>query len=558
MKLVSFTVTNYRSITSAYKISLQNYNVLVGKNNEGKSNLLTALSIAMRAMMLHANSIQETGYLKNYRVSYNWKRDFPLQFQDRKNKLDSIIRLNFRLEHDEALEFTKKTGIRSSEDIPIEVKFGKENKYRIIVPKRGSSSFNTKSAEVTAFICERINFNYIKAIRTEDMALDSICDVLYPELKKIQSTDEYKKAIEVIEGLRQNVYDEIANKIVKPLQEFLPNLKSVVIKDKRSLNLRPFFRDEIDIELDDGTPTSLVNKGDGIKSLVSLAMLKELRTNGGASIIAIEEPESHLHPDAIHSLVGVINSISENHQVIITTHNPLFVQRNDISQNIIVNQGTARPAKNIKEIREILGVLPEDNLINASYVLLVEGENDVLSLSKIFKDISPILKDALIKNTLVIKSLSGVNNLCYELNMLRSFMCKCFVFLDNDKAGVGAGEDAINRGYITHANIKYSICDGQFESEFEDCLNSDFYFDVIYERFSVYLNNSTFKGNDKWSKRIRNAFLSQGQRCTDDTIKKVKNIVAETIPDNAECVLNEHKRGAIDSLILSLENMINT
>jgi len=53
MKLVDFSVTNFRSITKAYKISLKNLTVLVGKNNEGKSNLLTALNIAMRAMMYH-------------------------------------------------------------------------------------------------------------------------------------------------------------------------------------------------------------------------------------------------------------------------------------------------------------------------------------------------------------------------------------------------------------------------------------------------------------------------------------------------------------------------
>ena len=39
MKLVSFSVTNYRSITKAHKISLGQYTVLLGKNNEGKSNI---------------------------------------------------------------------------------------------------------------------------------------------------------------------------------------------------------------------------------------------------------------------------------------------------------------------------------------------------------------------------------------------------------------------------------------------------------------------------------------------------------------------------------------
>lgn len=44
-------------------------------------------------------------------------------------------------------------------------------------------------------------------------------------------------------------------------------------------------------------------------------------------VIIIEEPESHLHPEAINQLNAIIESLSENNQVIVTTHNPLFVVR---------------------------------------------------------------------------------------------------------------------------------------------------------------------------------------------------------------------------------------
>ena len=50
MKVVSFTVKNYRSIVEAHKIVLNDYNVLLGKNNEGKSNILRALSVCMNCI----------------------------------------------------------------------------------------------------------------------------------------------------------------------------------------------------------------------------------------------------------------------------------------------------------------------------------------------------------------------------------------------------------------------------------------------------------------------------------------------------------------------------
>ena len=552
MQLVNFSVTNYRSITKAHKINLQNITVLVGRNNEGKSNILMALNVAMETMMQHAN------HANVHERLYDWQRDFPVQLQQRKNNLDSIFRLNFRLNHDENTEFFRTTGIRSNEDIPIELKYGQDNRAKITVPKKGSSSFNDKSEKVTAFICERIAINYIQAVRTEDMAMDVIHKLISTELSKLYDNEEYKSAEQTIYNLQEAVYNDIANRILAPLQEFLPQLTDVEIKSRGRRLVWRGFRNDVDVILNDGTPTSILYKGDGIKSLVSLAILKESKNEIGASIIAIEEPESHLHPEAIHSLVNVINGISENHQVIITTHNPLFVQRNNISNNIIVDHGTAKPAKNIKEIRELLGVLPEDNLINASHVLVVEGEDDKIALNKILSSLSPTIKDALIKNKLVIQPLAGATNLNYELSRLRSYVCRYFVFLDADEAGYDAAERAIEKGLLSESDVKYSICNGNNTAEFEDCLKKDFYIEAIRNKFSVDLGVTSFRNSKKWSDRVKTVFLSQGQRWTDAVEKKVKMEVTKLIPvEDADSVLDEHKRGSIDALVNALENMLS-
>lgn len=77
MKLIEFSVTNYRSITTAHKIPLQNLTVLVGKNNEGKSNLLTALNVAMNAVIMHSRLRDGQVVLDSrYPYAFNWNRDF--------------------------------------------------------------------------------------------------------------------------------------------------------------------------------------------------------------------------------------------------------------------------------------------------------------------------------------------------------------------------------------------------------------------------------------------------------------------------------------------------
>ena len=556
MDLIEFSVTNFRSITTAHKIKLQDFTVLVGKNNEGKSNLLNALNAAMSIMMNHSMR-----FSRSRRDVYDWERDFPIQCQNRKHGLESIFKLHFRLKPDELDQFHSITGIRGNEDIPISIKVGMDNMPHIEIPKRGSSSYNRKSQQVTQFISERINFNYIQAIRTENMAKTTLSRIINSQLENLKDNPEYTAAIDKIKELQQNLLDGLSTQLLEPLQIFLPNLTGIHIQ------LNPFqdnnyigMHNNFDIFLNDGTSTNISTKGDGIKSLVTLALLKaRSNKNGTVSVIAIEAPESHLHPGAIHNLVDVLNKISENNQVIITTHNPLFVQRNKLSSNIIVDSNTAKTAKSISDIRNILGVWTSDNLTNARYVLVVEGEDDKISLSKLLPHFSAKLSEAIRTNMLVIKSLGGAGNLCHDINDLRSSMCQYVVLLDNDDAGKNAAQKALDKNLLKNSEVKYTICNGSPEAEFEDCLNPNFYAEVIKNEFSVDINCQQFRGNKKWSERMKNTFLSQGSQWNDEVEEKVKYIIAQTIPSKiteSNDILISAKSGFLNGLVTALESML--
>lgn len=562
MKLVNFSVTNYRSITTAHKISLQSLTVLVGKNNEGKSNLLTALNVAMSALMQHGN-IRVRLPLRNRHILdlYEWERDFPIQLRSRTKKsgLESIFKLEFRLENGELSEFQLETGIRGNEDIPITIKIGRENNIKIEVPKKGSSAYNKKSTKIANFISHRISFNYIQAVRTENMALSVLRDIIFDELNSLTQNDDYNECVKRINELQQDILDRISVQLVEPLKVFMPQLKNVQISKPSDNYLNRTMRNDIEVTIDDGTPTSITYKGDGIKSLATLAILKDKRTSMPASIIAIEEPESHLHSGAIHSLVEVINKISINSQVIITTHNPLFVQQNNIKSNIIVNSGTAQPAKNIAEIRNILGVLPSDNLKNANYVFVVEGDDDKIALTKILSMMSNKILTALSTNKLVIKSLGGAGNLSHDIADLKNCMCKYFVLLDNDEAGKEAIEKAISKGLLTEADYKLTVCNGSPVAEFEDCLRKEIYEQELVKKFQTNINTPLFRSNKKWSDRIRDIRLFQGGRWTESIEKQIKLAVADAIPEttsNIEDIVIMQKAGFLKGCVEALERMI--
>lgn len=274
MKLVQFSVTNYRSITVAHKIPIQELTVLVGKNNEGKSNLLTALNVAMQAIISHgrARDVNTFHFRREY---YDWKRDFPLQLQERQRGTESLFRLNFRLDENEINELHALTGIRGNDDIPILVRIGKDNRPKIEVPKRGSSSYNKKSEQITDFISRKISFNYIQAIRTESMAKGALSEAIFNELDLLDSNDEYAEAKKKIDELENAVLERISRNLVEPLRVFLPSIANVtIIRDTDGFSQRR-FRSDFDVIIDDGLATSIKYKGDGIKSLVTLAIWQE-------------------------------------------------------------------------------------------------------------------------------------------------------------------------------------------------------------------------------------------------------------------------------------------
>ncbi|MCI7636994.1 MAG: AAA family ATPase [Oscillibacter sp.] len=559
MRLSSFSVVNYRSITNARKIQTNNMTVLVGKNNEGKSNILRALTLAMDIMKMYSSDPRSlrlsANYLKN-RTRYVWERDYPLSLQERNPNGFSSIELDFELNTGDISAIRGLTGIRLSGHIPVRVSIN-HSSVKIDIPKRGTPAFSNveNKLKIIEYVCSKIDFNFIPAVRTEHDALRVVELLIEKQLLTLELNPEYIEATHTMERLQQDVLNGISAQLVGPLQEFLPSVRDVQIhlqKDQR----RSSLRHSANVIIDDGTPTPLQQKGDGIKSLTALAMLNIPTSRDRVSVIAIEEPESHLHPESARQLYETINALSVNHQVVLTTHSPLFVNRSNLKENIIVDSGKATPVKKIKDIRDVLGTKVSDNLINAEHVLVVEGEDDKIALEKLLPQMSESIKKAIQNGTLIIDDMSGTGNLPYKLSFYRNLQCKYHVLLDNDDAGRRAGQDAETQGLLNTRNTTYTMCNGSPNAEFEDCLEKATYVEAVLSEFGVDLNVAEFRGNKKWSDRVAECFKSQGKQWNDTMEKRVKFCVAEALPSDPAVALNQHKRSSIDALVIALNSLI--
>ena len=567
MKLVSFSVRNYRSITTTHKLKIKDSTILIGPNNEGKSNILKALVVVLGLI----SRLETSGFSRgriyrrtrfrryNNDYDYDWDRDFPISLQESDPNGSSVFNLEFRLAPEEITEFKQEVKSSLSGNLPIQITIGKDDPGFKVKKQGPTASLSAKSNEIAHFIGERLDFKYIPAIRTAESAQNIVNDMVARELMVVESDTKYVEALNEIEAIQKPILDKISSNIKETLTEFLPAVKDVQVTVSQEQRYHA-LRYSCDIKVNDGTATLLKYKGDGVQSLAALSLMRhvsERSAKGRHLILAIEEPESHLHPNAIHQLRRVLNEMSSKHQIIMTSHNPLFVDRHDISSNIIVTENKAAPAKNINDIREILGVRASDNLRNAEVVLIVEGEDDKIALSSLLSHASNKLRESLSNGILAIDSLLGGANLSYKLAQIRDVLCDSYVFLDYDRCGLDSAEKAKAAGLLSDADLTYSICPGMSEAEIEDMYEIETYKGMVSRRYGVELNNQKFRTNKKWSDRLKEVFRSHGKDWNDNVEKKIKAEVADIIAANHDTALNSHKREAFTDLVNALEEKLS-
>ncbi len=241
MKLSDFSVVNYRSITTARKIKTNNMTVLVGKNNEGKSNILRALTLAMDIMKIYSKDprslqIAVRPYLKNH---YSWEKDYPISLQEKNPNGWSSIDLNFELDEQDILAIRSMTGIRLSGCIPVRVSTNGAA-AKIDIPKRGTAAFADadNKKKIIEYVCFKIDFNFIPAVRTEYDALRVVDSLIEKSLETLDTNPDYINAMNKIEELQQGILDGISNQIIEPLQEFLPTVRNVQIHIQNAMEKR--------------------------------------------------------------------------------------------------------------------------------------------------------------------------------------------------------------------------------------------------------------------------------------------------------------------------------
>jgi hypothetical protein len=118
--------------------------------------------------------------------------------------------------------------------------------------------------------------------------------------------------------------------------------------------------------------------GGGEQSILQLLWL----IRQAQAIVTIEEPETHLHPALAKDLFARLEEVSSERQVIISTHSPMLVDKDEEACNWLLRpEGGQTRAERIRGPEAMrlmmaeLGVVPSDVFLK-DMVLFVEGETE--------------------------------------------------------------------------------------------------------------------------------------------------------------------------------------
>lgn len=122
--------------------------------------------------------------------------------------------------------------------------------------------------------------------------------------------------MQTLREVQRSILDKLSGAIAERLQSLLPEVQGVTLEQEEDRMMRG-----VSVIVDDGTPTDLTLKGDGVQSLAALAMIQHYSRETARArefILALEEPEAHLHPRAIHALRETPRETAERQQVVLT------------------------------------------------------------------------------------------------------------------------------------------------------------------------------------------------------------------------------------------------
>lgn len=429
MKIEKLHIENYKSIKNIDLNLNGNFNILIGKNTVGKSNVIDAL-LFLSEIALNQNIVnvltsrggyQEVVFGKDVqneiilsleiRLSEEDKNflfsNLSLQdisFEEFKNNISDIIRYKIKLSFPEQLIqdvlyiYFKEQEILYSGNIRDE----KTGMHSLKIIKSFADGYKKGDWNLVSIGGRSPPYSLLYSITRYGQ--------ITPEMKLLLMVSDYFELFRKLNPVRES--PEIANirgdYRLNPDAKNLPQLLNTLASSNREIfdrivqSVKDIIDEIIEIRVPlregsqevylsikehpfDRTEFMWKNVSSGTKEIIYLLTL--LHSTPKGSLLVIEEPGSHLHGDAISKFMSLIDEISveDDKQFILTTHSTILIDNVPYENLFVVIKNAGKTEivalKEFSKVDEIMAQagVPASWILmthTPSFVFLISGRDD--------------------------------------------------------------------------------------------------------------------------------------------------------------------------------------
>ena len=368
MRLSRVKITNHSRIQDL-TLELRRHAVIVGANDVGKSSILRMLNLLLGSSVAGLYQTLTSGDLRDSNqplvVNAMWtdftdenKRVFPDEITIANDQVSEYLWVQMMVEvdpeDDEAVTvrrwFPESGHQRAPSREQLEA-FG----WRFLKATRGSSMIEGAHSPVRTLLAAA-------DLGTNEDKLRTILEQFNEELAGNESVGE------------------LLDKVAAHLSRAMP--RSIAKRDFAVRSVTDPSTDvlqDVTIFLNRGDDqVSLMEQSDGVRQLMSMTLFD--LAEGTANVLAIDEPELHLHPTSQRTVADLLSG--DGNQKIIATHSPYILHRFEPSEVIAVDrhgecwQIDDVRLTNVEKVRAHWWSPRLLEALTARFVVLVEGDAD--------------------------------------------------------------------------------------------------------------------------------------------------------------------------------------
>jgi putative ATP-dependent endonuclease of OLD family len=413
-KIIEISISNFKSIVTE-TFELSDFTPLVGYNNAGKSNLLSAIKWLLRKASLGVdafNNVANAVVVEGKITGIGEELLQNLAPNHRASIEPYIVNGELRVKRVQNVPSDTATNIKLfvfSPNAPsldrewVSNPAGIDNAVNAIFPEPiqigamenaeedvSKSRATTTIGKLLGEIIGPIELQYGAHVQT---ALDGLKNIL--DAEGVQRAPELTQFDADVNAKIDSFFPDVKIKLHVPTPELREvfNKGTIKIYEPHNINGR-----------------DISSLGHGAQRSIQMALIRHLaeikrtaQSHSTTTLLLIDEPELYLHPQAIEIVRDALKTLStEGYQVIFSTHSPLMITHKDVGNAVLIRKSQIRGTHTRRTLKAAIPEIEQDapsqmqllfslsnssNILFSEKVFLTEGITELRVLPKVFEKV---------------------------------------------------------------------------------------------------------------------------------------------------------------------------